>query len=266
MTSVNSNRELIEYALNNDVRDNPDFDFLIREYFDTIGAEYSPKEAQNIENANVIIQHAKEVKGNLKDFSVGFFDSALHNTFKYLNIKQDPDSIQAVAAYNQIANTLRYAFYGKQVTTGEASTFAKAYGTLNQSYPAAMAHFSTALKGVKATIDNISKYKDPLFTAVMLGADQKELNSIIEGIDNMLYALYAVSDGRTGDSTLTRFGNEQIENDSNVPPGTTSFNPNPNNASVPRSLAEEQLDSAANPDQDLSKDMQSEARRLGLVP
>lgn len=143
------------------------------------GTKFTADEKKEITNIRGMIALG-DPSSRLTASQTGMIDNQLFELKKYLN--DNVKGVEAKAAYAVMRNSFRHALYGSVLSPGEIEAFNEAFGTLGQKAGPVLQQFNTMLTQVSSKLESISNLQDPYVSKVLLGADQKKLDSIQNAI------------------------------------------------------------------------------------
>lgn len=152
------------------------------DYMWTKGIKLDSYDKKLVENINKMVALADSAT-KLTSKNIGLIDKKLFDVKKYLGI--DPDSAEAIQAYNLIKSTLRHALFGSQLTEAEIKSFNDAFADLKQSPGVVFTGLKNMYKQIASQLQAIVDTNDPYITTPLFGGKIDDVNNIIERLDGL---------------------------------------------------------------------------------
>lgn len=151
----------------------------LEQYLDIKPSEAERKQIADIKSAIALAKSGTK----LTEEDTGLIDNLVGNIKKYVS-KDAPSGSKA--AYSQMMSSIRNALYGATLPAGEMEAYREAYGSLSQQLPAVQTALMPALETLKVKFETIQDTGDEAVTHFRLGASKKEVQAIIDNLDNLM--------------------------------------------------------------------------------
>jgi len=139
------------------------------------GNDLSNEDKKNITDIRSLITVA-DPASKISASQVGVIDSNFKGLMKYISDTSSGTDKQA--AMSAFRSSIRHALYGSTLTDGEIKSFDEAYGNNSQQLGPILEQYKVALTQVSSKLDTAARLGNPYTMHVLLGADQKKLDSV----------------------------------------------------------------------------------------
>lgn len=157
------------------------------------GTELSAEDKKNVLDIRSLVTIAGPAS-KLTAEQTGIWDKNFNSFMSY--VSDSAEGKDKLAAMSAFKSSLRHALYGSTLTDGEIASFNEAYGSNSEKLGPVLEKYKIALSQVASKLDSVARAGNPYSMHVLVGADQKKLDSIRTALQQRIDFIEGRIDGK----------------------------------------------------------------------